>query len=67
MEREKTFEELKAENEELRKVLSQVCKAYEILKNAMEACPADINESGNGATVESAADVKKLLEKYSRL
>lgn len=62
----KTREELQRENEELRAFLTQVLKAYAILDEAIRACPAAI-QSDTDATVGSAAEVKRLLEKYSKL
>lgn len=63
---EKTREELQRENEELRTLLTQVLKAYTILEDAIRACPAAA-ESSADATVGSATEVKRLLEKYSKL
>ena len=55
---EKTLEELKKENEELRMLLSQVCKAYEILDNVIKSCPAPLTKEGADVTVDSKSDVK---------
>ena len=62
----KTQEELQRENEELRALLTQVLKAYAILDEAIRACPAAV-QSDADATVGSATEVKRLLEKYSKL
>ena len=68
MSSEKTMEMLEKENAELRLLLSQVCKACAILEEAIEACPVrPDSENENEATVDSKTDVKKLLQKYSRL
>ena len=65
MSSKKTLEELERENKELRAALERVMRAYEALGEAIKACP-DI--SGNSAaTAQSPPEVKKLLEKYSRL
>ncbi|MDD6095781.1 MAG: hypothetical protein PUC29_08575 [Clostridia bacterium] len=64
---EKTLEELKKENEELRELLSQVCRAYEILDNVVKSCPGNLSKNGADATVDSKSDVKELLKKYSRI
>ena len=66
MSREKTLEELEKENKELRAALAQVMQAYEALGDALRACP-EISENSSDATAQSTRDVKKLLEKYSRL
>lgn len=67
MSTEKSLEQLKRENEELKQLLEKVLKAYDILQDTLkEYIP--ISKSGETeATVGSVADVKKLLEKYSRL
>ena len=65
--REKTYEELKKENEELRELLTEVCNAYEILNKALDAHSDLLNNEKENATIENASDVKKLLNKYSRL
>ena len=65
MSREKTLEELERENKELRAALERVTRAYEALGEAIKACP-DISGS-SAATAQSPPEVKKLLEKDSRL
>lgn len=64
---EKSYEELKKENEELRALLLKVYKAYDILNEALSTGSDFLKRDGENATVESASDVKKLLDKYSRL
>lgn len=64
---EKSYEELKKENEELRTLLLKVYKAYDILNEALSTGSDFLKRDGENATVESASDVKKLLDKYSRL
>ena len=64
---EKSYEELKKENEELRALLLKVYKAYDILNEAFSTGSDLLKRDGENATVESASDVKKLLDKYSRL
>ena len=64
---EKSYEELKKENEELRALLLKVYKAYDILNEALSTGSDLLKRDGENATVESASDVKKLLDKYSRL
>lgn len=63
----KSYEELKKENEELRALLLKVYKAYDILNEALSTCSDLLKRDGENATVESVSDVKKLLDKYSRL
>ena len=65
MSREKTLEELERENKELRAALERVTRAYEALGEAIKACP-DISGSSAAASA-IPPEVKKLLEKYSRL
>lgn len=67
MSREKTYEELKKENEELREILAKVCRAYDIMDEALSSGSDLLNRDAENATVESVSDVKKLLDKYSRL
>ncbi|MDD6203937.1 MAG: hypothetical protein PUC05_02940 [Firmicutes bacterium] len=67
MDREKSYEELKKENEELRELLLKVCKAYDMLQEALSSRSDLLERDGENATVQSASDVKKLLNKYSRL
>lgn len=67
MSTEKSYEELKKENEELRTLLLKVYKAYDILNEALSTGSDFLKRDGENATVESASDVKKLLDKYSRL
>ena len=62
MDREKTPEELKRENEQLRARLRQVYAAYRALGEALDACPIPLEEQPSAATVDSTPDVKKLLE-----
>ena len=64
---EKSYEELKKENEELRTLLLKVYKAYDILNEALSTGSDFLKRDGENATVESVSDVKKLLDKYSRL
>lgn len=64
---DKSYEELKKENEELRALLLKVYKAYDILNEALSTGSDFLKRDGENATVESASDVKKLLDKYSRL
>ena len=63
----KSYEELKKENEELRALLLKVYKAYDILNEALSTDSDFLKRDGENATVESVSDVKKLLDKYSRL
>lgn len=67
MDREKTLEELKQENEQLRALLRQVYAAHQALGEVLDACPIPLEEQPNHATVDSTSEVKRLLEKYSRL
>lgn len=67
MDRDKRIEELQKENAQLRELLSEVLKAYDILDRAVKACPLSEKEKNADKTVESKADVKRLLKKYSRL
>ena len=67
MSTDKSYEELKKENEELRTLLLKVYKAYDILNEALSTGSDFLKRDGENATVESASDVKKLLDKYSRL
>lgn len=67
MENDKRIEELQNENARLRELLSEVLKAYDILDRAVKACPVSGKEKNAIKTLESRADVKKLLKKYSRL
>lgn len=67
MSREKTYEELKKENEELREILIKVCRAYDIMSEALSSGHDLLERDEDNATVESASEVKKLLNKYSRL
>lgn len=67
MSTDKSYEELKKENEELRALLLKVYKAYDILNEALSTGSDLLKRDGENATVESASDVKKLLDKYSRL
>ena len=67
MSTDKSYEELKKENEELRALLLKVYKAYDILNEALSTGSDFLKRDGENATVESASDVKKLLDKYSRL
>ena len=63
MNKEKTLEELKIENNELKNLLSEVIKKYDLLGDELREYRANQNE----ATVSSVDDIKKLLKKYSRL
>ena len=63
MNKEKTLEELKIENNELKNLLSEVIKKYDLLGDELR----EYRENQNGATVSSVDDIKKLLKKYSRL
>lgn len=63
MNKEKTFEELKIENTELKNLLSEVIKKYDLLGDELR----EYRENQNEATVSSVDDIKKLLKKYSRL
>lgn len=65
MQEEKTREQLLEENARLRALLAQVREAYALLEVVVRDCPADVGRTD--ATVDSKADVKKLLKKYSRL
>ena len=66
MSSKKTLEVLERENKELRAALERVMRAYEALGEAIKACP-DISGNSAAATAQSSPEVKKLLEKYSRL
>lgn len=63
MNKEKTLEELKIENNELKNLLSEVIKKYDLLGDALR----EYRENQSEATVSSVDDIKKLLKKYSRL
>lgn len=63
MNKEKTLEELKIENNELKNLLSEVIKKYDLLGDELR----EYRENQNEATVSSVDDIKKLLKKYSRL
>lgn len=63
MNKEKTLEELKIENTELKNLLSEVIKKYDLLGDELR----EYRENQNEATVSSVDDIKKLLKKYSRL
>lgn len=63
MNKEKTLEELKIENTELKNLLSEVIKKYDLLGDELR----EYRENQNEATVSSVYDIKKLLKKYSRL
>ena len=63
MNKEKTLEELKIENNELMNLLSEVIKKYDLLGDELR----EYRENQNEATVSSVDDIKKLLKKYSRL
>ena len=65
MQEEKTREQLLEENARLRALLAQVREAYALLEAVVRDCPAEVSRTD--ATVDSKADVKKLLKKYSRL
>lgn len=67
MSREKSYEELKKENTELRELLLKVCKASDILNEALSTGSDLLRRDSENATVKSVSDVKKLLDKYSRL
>jgi hypothetical protein len=61
--KEKTLEELKIENNELKNLLSEVIKKYDLLGDELRK----YRENQSEATVSSVDDIKKLLKKYSRL
>ncbi|MGI6279672.1 MAG: hypothetical protein ACOYJS_03825 [Acutalibacteraceae bacterium] len=63
MNKEKTLEELKIENNELKNLLSEVIKKYDLLGDELRK----YRENQSEATVSSVDDIKKLLKKYSRL
>lgn len=63
MNKEKTLEELKIENNELKNLLSEVIKKYDLLGDELR----EYRENQSEATVSSVDDIKKLLKKYSRL
>lgn len=67
MNKEKSYEELKRENAELRELLLNVCKASEFLDEALAANPDLLKRDADNATVENVSAFKKLLDKYSRL
>ena len=67
MEREKTIEELKAENAELKATLSKVLQAYDILDSELKEYRKKHDRENSDATISSSDDVKKILEKYSRI
>lgn len=67
MSSKKTLEELERENKELKAALERVMRAYEALGEAIKACPDISGNSSAAATAQSSPEVKKLLEKYSRL
>lgn len=66
MSMEKTPEELKKENAELRAALAQARKAYELLGDALKNISELIGDE-NAAKADSVSDIKGLLKKYSRL
>lgn len=66
MNMEKTPEELKKENAELRAALAQARKAYELLGDALKNISELIGDE-NAAKADSVSDIKGLLKKYSRL
>ncbi len=61
-----SIEELKKENQELKNLLAKILKAYDLVSDELEEYKIKIMTQQN-ATVSSTDDVKKLLEKYSRL
>lgn len=67
MKNEPSPAELKKENAELKMLLSKVENAYELLDEIMRDYRRLAGEDGTKPTVSDEADVKKILEKYSRI
>ena len=67
MKNELTYEELKKENEEIKSLLSKVLKAYDLMSKELEQYKVNLSNDNSNSTVSSIGDVKKLLDKYSRL
>ena len=64
MENKPTYEELERENGELKDILAEVIKAYDILDKVLKQYK-EKNAGSMNSTVTSVNDVKKLLDKYS--
>lgn len=66
MEKNLTIEELKKENEDLKQILSKVLKAYDLVNKELDQYKSKLGNEPS-STISSSDDVKKLLDKYSRL
>lgn len=66
MKKELTVAELEKENEEIKALLSKVVKAYDLIDKELEQYKKKMGNEEN-STISSIDDVKKLLDKYSRL
>lgn len=64
---EKSIKQLEKENEELRDILTKVVQAYDILNDELKDYKEKNGVDPKNAKVSNPTDVKKLLEKYSRL
>lgn len=68
MNNEKTYEELMAENEELKKLLSKkIPEINKAVNELLEDYYRIVGKENSSSTVSDSDDVKVLLKKYSRL
>lgn len=68
MDKEKSYEELRAENEKLKKLLSKkIPEINEAFDELMEEYNRIVGKEDMSSTVSDSDDVKELLKKYSRL
>lgn len=68
MNNEKSYEELRAENEKLKKLLSKNLPEINAAVNElMEEYNTIIGKEDSSSTVSDSDDVKSLLKKYSQL
>ena len=68
MDKEKSYEELRAENEKLKKLLSKkIPEINEAFDELMEEYNRIVGKEDMSSTVRDSDDVKELLKKYSRL
>lgn len=68
MNNEKSYEELKAENEKLKKLLSKkIPEINKAVNELIEEYYKIIGKEDLSSTVSDSDDVKMLLKKYSRL